>query len=106
MTALRERAREVVDLRLIEADYGETPINGDGTADLVLLRPCATYPAGVLERDAPNFLGWPVYLGEDTAAAARGGLPRPVSELAGEIRESFWEPGYTAGPARRSHSRP
>lgn len=73
--------------------------NDDGTIDLVLMRPAATGPlmasAAVLERDAAAFTDWPLYPPEEAAArAGRGMLPRPPSELAGEVRSARWAPTY------------
>lgn len=93
-----------VDLALLEADMpGDRLFNADGTIDFVIVRPCngrgvgnRIYEADVLERDAGIFAGWPVYDNHDSpeAARARRGIPRPPSQLAGEIRESWWDPTF------------
>lgn len=93
------------DLSLIESTRSDAvQFNDDGTVDFVIIRPChgrgianAIYESAMLERDAHVFAGWPVYDNHESpaAAAARRGIPRPPSELAGEIRESFWDPDFT-----------
>lgn len=77
--------------------------NEDGTIDFVIIRPChgrgsanAIYEAAMLERDAHVFAGWPVFDNHEApdAARARRGIPRPPSELAGQIRESWWDAAF------------
>jgi hypothetical protein len=110
--------REAYDLALVETTDGHGALlalvesavpstvefNADGTIDFVIIRPCngrgtgnRIYEAAVLERDAQVFTGWPVYDNHESpeAARARRGIPRPPSQLAGEIRESFWDPTFT-----------
>lgn len=96
----------LLDLALLEAATADTPVtfNPDGTIDMVIIRPCngrgtgsRIYEAAMLERNAGVFSGWASYDNHESPAArkARGGLPRPPSELAGEIRESFWDPSFS-----------
>jgi peptidoglycan hydrolase-like protein with peptidoglycan-binding domain len=94
----------IVDLALLEAAGDTVQFNADGTVDFVILRPCngrgegkRIYEADMLARNAGVFAGWPAYDNHDSPLArqARKGLPRPPSELAGEIRESFWDPAFS-----------
>lgn len=96
--------REQFDITLLEAPGGDGVFNPDGTVNMVLLRPCngrgpgnSIYEAAMLERDAQNFVGWSMFDNHDSPVAkrARAGLPRPPSDLAGAIRESFWDPAFT-----------
>lgn len=97
-------ASRLFDVRLLEATAADTvKFNADGTVDMVIIRPChgrgqanAIYEAAMLERDAGVFSGWPSFDNHESEAAARArrGLPRPPSELAGEIRESWWDPAF------------
>jgi hypothetical protein len=96
--------REQFDLSLLEStDGGDGIFNADGTVNMVLIRPCngrgpgnRIYEAEVLERDAGTFKGWAMFDNHDSPVArkARMGFPRPVSELAGAIRESWWDGSY------------
>jgi hypothetical protein len=107
-TAVHDGARDSTfqDLAVMEAapDPSIVKFNADGTVDMVLLRPCngrgvgrRIYEASVLQRDAGKFAGLPMYDNHESEAAkrARQGLPRAPSELAGEIRESWWDPAFT-----------
>jgi hypothetical protein len=96
---------ELLDLALLEAATADAPVqfNADGTIDMVIIRPCngrgvgsRIYEADMLKRNAHVFSGWPSYDNHDSPAArrARQGLPRPPSELAGEVRESWWDPTF------------
>jgi hypothetical protein len=96
---------ELLDLALLEAATADAPVqfNADGTIDMVIIRPCngrgvgsRIYEADMLKRNAHVFSGWPSYDNHDSLAArrARQGLPRPPSELAGEVRESWWDPTF------------
>lgn len=97
--------REQFDLAVLEAPDGDGGVfNADGTVNMVLLRPCngrgpgnSIYEADMLARDAKNFVGWSMFDNHDSPVAkrARNGLPRAPSELAGAIRESFWDPNFT-----------
>jgi hypothetical protein len=97
-------ARVAVDMALLESGAGDAMFNADGTIDFVIIRPChgrgianAIYEAPMLARDAEVFKGLPVYDNHDSEMAkrARRGIPRAPSELAGEIRESWWDPTFT-----------
>lgn len=95
---------EVSGLQTIKSRAGGT-FNDDGTVNVVILRPChgrgfanAIYEAPMLERDAGVFEGWPMFLNhseDDLPGRRRGRLPRSPAELAGEIRESWWDEKYT-----------
>jgi hypothetical protein len=99
--------RESADLTILESrEGGDGVFNPDGTVDMVLIRPCAgrgvfnnIYEADVLKRDAEAgvFKGWPMFDNHDNPAArkARLGLPRSVSDLAGVIRETYYDPDLT-----------
>jgi hypothetical protein len=98
--------REQHDLFILEADAGDGVFNADGTVNMVLIRPCNgrgpynnIYESSVLERDAGTFKGWPMFDNHDSPVArkARMGLPRKPSELAGVVKESWWDPNFT-GP--------
>lgn len=90
-------------LAIIEAPGGGV-FNPDGTVNMVLIRPCNgrgpyknIYEAPMLSGQASNFKGWPMFDNHENPKAriARGGVPRAVSELAGVVRESFWDPAFT-----------
>lgn len=96
-----------MDLRLVEAtaQTEQVKFNADGTVDMVLIRPCSgrgvgnrIYEAEMLSQNAHVFSGWPMYDNHESEAAkrARQGIPRPPSELAGEIRESWWDASFTS----------
>lgn len=105
--------REVGDLHLLEAATGgDGPFNPDGTVNVAILRPCKgrgpgsrIYTSQMLQEAAGTFAGWPMYVNHDSPAArrARAGLPRPPSELGGEIRESWWDPSYTTPEDAQPH---
>lgn len=95
-------AREQMDLALVES-AGGGPFNPDGTVNVVIIRPCNgrgpyknIYDADVLARDAGVFSGFPMFWNHDSAKARqeRQGLPRSPADLAGVVRESFWDPTY------------
>lgn len=98
--------RESSDLCILEAaDGGDGVFNPDGTVNMVLIRPCNgrglynnIYETDVLARDAGKFKGWSSFDNHESPQArkVRHPFPRPVSELAGAIRESFWDPDFTA----------
>ncbi len=92
-------------LRLLEAPGGDGIFNPDGTVTAVIIRPCdgrgpgaRKYGAAMLARDAPTFSGLPSYLNhlDPRAQKAAGKLRRGPEELAGELRECYWDPTYTA----------
>lgn len=96
----------LLDLMLLEAATVDAPVtfNADGTIDMVLIRPCngrgvgsRIYETEMLKQFAPTFAGLPMYDNHDSPAAARArqGIPRPPSELAGEIRESWFDGTFT-----------
>lgn len=96
--------REQFDLALLESADGDGVFNADGTVNMILLRPCngrgigqRIYEADVLERDAGVFKGLTMYDNHDAPAArkARAPFPRPLSEVGGVIRESFWDGDFT-----------
>jgi hypothetical protein len=94
-----------MDLRVLEAAVdGDVKFNADGTVDMVLIRPChgrgvgnRIYEADMLKRYAPTFAGLAMYDSHESPAAARArqGLPRPPSELAGEVRESWFDDSFS-----------
>jgi len=93
---------EVSPLLLQESD-GDGPFNADGTVTTVVMRPGRArgkgrrvYPRDVLERDAGIFTGWPMFENHESPAArkARGTIPRGPGELAGELRETWFDPTY------------
>lgn len=99
------REQTELSLSLQEAGSGDGLFNPDGTINVAILRPCngrgpgqRIYEAAMLERDAGKFKGWPMFDNHDSprAKAARNGFPRPPSELAGAIRESWWDPHFTS----------
>ncbi len=94
-------------LHLVEATAG-TPstFNADGTLNVVILRPCRgrgpggrIYTAEMLRENAEAFAGFPMFDNHEPEAAkrARQGLPRPPSDLAGQVLESWWDPNHV-GP--------
>lgn len=96
--------REQFDLQILESPDGDGVFNADGTVNMVLIRPCngrgpgtRIYEAEVLARDAGKFKGWAMFDNHDSPVArkARMGFPRPVSELAGAIRESWWDGDFS-----------
>jgi hypothetical protein len=67
---------------------------------LHIIRPCAgkgrgrhVYEAAMLEREAPKFTGWPMYIDHETPEQVRanGGLPPSIWKLGGEVLESWWD---------------
>jgi len=91
------------DVELVEA-AGDAFFNEDGTIDFVIIRPChgrgpanAIYEASMLAANAHVFKGLPVFDNHESpdAKRARRWLPRPPSELAGEIVDSWWDPDFT-----------
>lgn len=95
------------DLRIVEADThrpaGAPAFNADGTLDVVIMRPGAgrgpgqrIFEADMLAANAHKFAGWPMFDNHESPQArrARQGIPRAPSELAGEIREAWWDPEY------------
>lgn len=90
----------------LEAAGGDGIFNADGTVNMVIIRPCHgrgmynnIYEADMLARDAGKFASLPIFDNHESPVArkARMGIPRPVSELAGAVRESWWDPSFT-GP--------
>lgn len=80
-------------------------INDDGTVDIHIIRPGVgrgkgrhLYEAEMLERNAPVFAGWKMYIDHDLPSRRkeRGGLPRPTDEIGGRVLESFWDPTVPA----------
>jgi hypothetical protein len=98
--------REAGPLRVLQAvGGGDGPFNPDGTVNIVIIRPGKgrgpgdrIFQAAHLERDCRDgtFVGWPMYDNHESPLArrARAGLPRPPSELAGAVRETWWDPNY------------
>lgn len=94
------------DLHILESDAGGDGVfNPDGTVNMVLIRPCNgrglfnnIYESTMLEREAGKFKGWPMFDNHESPIArrARAPFPRPVSELAGVVRESWWDPRVTS----------
>jgi hypothetical protein len=91
------------DLAVVEAAAdAQVAFNADGTIDMVLMRPCVgqgsgwIYTADMLDANASVFAGKAMYDNHESEQAkrARQGLPRPPSELAGEIRESWFDPAF------------
>jgi hypothetical protein len=97
---------EAIGLRVLESsDGGDGMFNADGTVNLVIQRPCAgrgpgnrIFTAEILERDCREnvFVGWPMFDNHESpqARVARGGIPRSPSELAGVVRECWWDPNF------------
>jgi hypothetical protein len=95
--------RESVDLTLLEAAAGGI-FNPDGSVNVVLMRPCAgrgpgarIYSRELLERSAEMFSSWPSYQNHPDMGPARR-LRRRPEELAGELRETRWDPSLP-GPS-------
>lgn len=102
---------EQADLTILEAPDGDGVFNPDGTVNMVLIRPCNgrgpynnIYEADMLRQNAAAFKGYPMFDGHDSPAArkARNFLPRTVSELAGAVRESWFDDDY-ATPEDAKH---
>ena len=98
--------REEHDLTILEStdEAGDGVFNADGTVNMVIVRPCngrgpgsRIYDPQILEAEVPKFRGLSMFDNHDSPAArkARQGIPRPVSELAGVIREATWDPAFT-----------
>jgi hypothetical protein len=98
--------RESVDLRILESDSGDGIFNADGTVNVVIQRPGAGRGPGnriftaehlKADCDSRTFVGWPCFDNHKSPLArkARAGIPRPPSELAGVVRECWWDPDYT-----------
>lgn len=96
---------EQADLELVETGGEDGAFNPDGTVNVVIIRPGPGrgpgrrfYGADMLREHADVFRGWPMYQNHDTRSAkqARGGMPRSPTELGGVIRQSWWDPDYTA----------
>lgn len=97
---------EGIGLRVLESAAGGDGIfNPDGTVNIVIQRPGAgrgpgnrIFEAAHLAADcaAGTFVGWPCFDNHDSPIArkARAGLPRSPSELAGVVREAWWDPDY------------
>jgi hypothetical protein len=97
---------DTIGLRVLEAKAGGDGIfNPDGTVNIVIQRPGAgrgpgqrIFEAAHLAADcaAGTFVGWPCFDNHDSPIArkARAGLPRPPSELAGVVRETWWDADY------------
>jgi hypothetical protein len=70
---------------------------------VVLARPTSQRPASALEREASSFVGWPLMEPEpDERRRARQGIPRPPSDLRGEVVEAWWDAGERAVVGRLS----
>jgi hypothetical protein len=96
-----EALRDTIDLALLEAPGGDGIFNSDGTVNVVLIRPCngrgpgaRVYTRELLEAAAPMFSGWGSYLNHPDTAGPRSRMRRGPDELAGEIRESRWDPSF------------
>jgi hypothetical protein len=98
------RLSETTGLALIEAPGGDGPFNPDGTVNVVILRPCDgrgpgshIYPASTLREAAPSFTGLASYLNHEDPKARRAAakMRRGPEELAGELRETRWDPSFT-----------
>lgn len=97
---------ESIGLRVLESSPGGDGVfNPDGTVNIIIQRPGAgrgpgnrIFEAAHLSADcaAGTFVGWPCFDNHDSPIArkARAGLPRPVTELAGAVRETWWDPDY------------
>lgn len=95
----------VQELRLVESAVpSEAKFNTDGTIDFVILRPCngrgvgsRIYEADMLRENADVWAGVSAFDNHESEEAkrARRGIPRPPSQLAGECRESWWDPSFS-----------
>lgn len=96
--------RDEHSLLLLEAPGGDGVFNPDGTVNVAILRPCdgrgpggRIYPAKTLQEAAPSFSGLPSYLNHEDPRARRAAakMRRGPDELAGELRETVWDPAFT-----------
>lgn len=87
------------------APLGTSPIAADGTVTVHIMRPCAgmgvgrhIYEAQMLEREAPKFKGWPMYIDHESPREVKdkAGLPPSLLKLGGEVLESWWDPSVPA----------
>jgi hypothetical protein len=83
-------------------------IRPDGTVPIHIIRPGLgrgkgkhLYEADMLERHAPVFSGWKMYVDHLSPEAKKkaGGLPRSIKDLGGRITESYWDPDVPEDPA-------
>jgi hypothetical protein len=80
---------------------GDLTFDGDDTISVVVARPTAARPAAMLQRDAVSWAGWPLFEPETQARARqRCGIPRPVSDLRGEVLDASWDRAQGAVVAR------
>lgn len=95
---------DTVSLTLLESPGGDGPFNADGTVNVAILRPCdgrgegaRIYPASTLQEAAPTFSGLASYLNHEDPKARRAAakMRRGPDELAGELRETVWDPTFT-----------
>jgi hypothetical protein len=98
--------RDAHPLDLIESTdpAGDGPFNADGTVNVALIRPCdgrgpgaRIYTRDVLEATAPMYSGWASYMNHEDPRVRRAAakMRRGPNELAGELRETTWDPTYT-----------
>ncbi len=85
------------------------PIRADGLVPIYVIRPGIgkgkgrhLYEADMLERNAPIFKGWKMFVDHQSAEGKRaaGGLPRSIRDLGGIIKESWWDPNVPADPEK------
>lgn len=97
--------RDEMRLTLLESPDGGTEgaFNADGSVNVVVIRPCDgrgpgrhIYPPSTLREAAPSFSGLPSYLNHEDVKARRAAqkIRRGPDELAGELRETVWDPDF------------
>lgn len=97
------RISEQFDLQLMEAANAADPFNADGTIDMVIIRPCSgrgygsrIYEADMLAANHQVFAGKTMFDNHEAPEAkrARAGIPRPVSDIGGQVLETRWDPTF------------
>lgn len=102
-------ALELAEAVSVVRDGADSALAADNTVLIHVIRPGVgrgrgrhLYEADMLEREAPKFTGWKMYVDHRSPEAkkAAGGLPRSLRDLGGRVLESWWDPNVPADPER------